>query len=247
MMEAGRDILVEEGLGVGAQGLTFKRVLDRIAATTGVRLTNASVIRRVWENQADFQDDVLLSVAVAGDAGGESGSAADALLPLLASVDRSTPEGRLRGMRDVSRVAGDVALRTLVESPSWSLWVGVWVLAVTGPESERGRRIRAALLDGYEATTDLWMELHGGLADYLGLRVRAPLELRQLTVSIGALIEGCALREGAERGTPPVLRPTGPDGELQEWNLFGIGLEALVFQYLELDPDWVEPTPGGSG
>ena len=246
MMEAGQAILVEQGLGVGAQDLTFKRVFDRVAATHGIRLTNASVIRRAWENQAEFQDDVLLSVAVAGDAGDESAVAAGALLPLLASADLTSLEGRRAAMTEVCRVAGRIGLEALVSSPSWSLWVGVWVLAVTGPESERGLRIRQALLDGYEATTGLWMDVHGALAAHLGFRVRWPFDLRHFTVSVGALVEGCALRQGAERGTPPIVRPTGPDGELQEWNLFGMGLEALTMQYFEPDPGWVPPAPEGA-
>ena len=43
--------------------------------------------------------------------------------------------------------------------------------------------------------------------------------------------------------TEVVLRPTGPAGADEEWTLFGIGLEALLAQYTELDPDWV-PDPG---
>src|ERR1700734_1429918 len=73
MMTAGLDLLAEEGLGIGAEELTFKRVFDRVEASTGKRLTNASVIRRVWTNQAEFQDDVLSAVAMAGDGGGEIG------------------------------------------------------------------------------------------------------------------------------------------------------------------------------
>ena len=63
MMTAGTELLEEEGLGIGAVDLTFKRVFDRVLATSGVRLTNGSVIRRVWENQAEFQDDVLAAIA----------------------------------------------------------------------------------------------------------------------------------------------------------------------------------------
>jgi hypothetical protein len=43
----------------------------------------------------------------------------------------------------------------LADSRRWTLWVGVWVLAVTSPSSERGQRIRQALIDGYETTADL--------------------------------------------------------------------------------------------
>ncbi len=241
MLESGLAILEEQGLGVGAEELTFKKVLDRVESVSGVRLTNASVIRRVWENQAEFQDDVLTAVALAGDAGGEMGDTAGALVPLFEAIDLSTPAGRLRGLGEMCRVGGATSLRTLVGSRNWSLWVGVWVLAVTGPQSERGRRIRQALIDGYESTTDQWAELYGSMVAYLGLRVRAPFTLRQFTVSVGALVEGCALRDGARRDTAAILRPTGPDGGMQEWTLFGVGLEALALQYLEPDPDWTGP------
>jgi hypothetical protein len=38
-----------------------------------------------------------------------------------------------------------------------------------------------------------------------------------------------------------VKRATGPGGELQEWTLMGIGLEALARQFLEIDPEWSPP------
>jgi hypothetical protein len=243
MMTAGLDLLAEEGLGIGAEELTFKRVFDRVEASTGKRLTNASVIRRVWTNQAEFQDDVLSAVAMAGDGGGEMGDTAAAMIGLLQTVDVSTPAGRRRGLSQICRVGGEASLGALVDSRRWSLWVGVWVLAVTGPQSERGRRIRKALVEGYETTTDLWVGLYQALMNYLGVRVRAPFTLRQFTVSVGALIEGCAMRAAAEPDAPPIFRPTGPDGASEPWSLFAVGLEALVVQYLELDPDW----PGAAG
>lgn len=247
MMDAGTSLLRDEGLGIGATELTFKRAFERVAATTGVRLTNASVIRRVWENQAEYQDDVLTAVAMGGDSGVEAGATAASLLPLLDQIDRSTPDGRLRGLAEVCRVGGAASLQAIRDSPHWALWVGVWVLAVTGPDSPRSTRVRGALQDGYESTTDLWMGLHGAVVAALGLRMREPLTLRQFTVAVGALVEGCALREGAEPAAAEILRPTGPSGELQEWTLFGIGLEALAAQFLEVDPDWrPEEVPGAA-
>jgi hypothetical protein len=247
-MEAGTDILTEQGLGIGADGLTFKRAFERVAATSGIRLTNASVIRRVWENQAEYQDAVLAAVALAGDAGEQTGATADSLLPLLDTIDRTTPAGRLDGLSQVCRVGGAASLRALVDSRQWALWVGAWVLAVTGPASERAARVRRALQDGYESTTDRWMGLHGAMASALGLRVREHLTLRQFTVSVGALVEGCALREGAEPGTAGILRPTGPAGALEEWTLFGVALEALALQFFEVDPGWhLEATDSAPG
>jgi hypothetical protein len=35
-----------------------------------------------------------------------------------------------------------------------------------------------------------------------------------------------------------MIRPTGPNEEDQEWSLFAVGLEALVHQFLEPDPEF---------
>ena len=175
VMEAGRSILAEEGLGVGAGDLTFKRAFERVEATTGERLTNASVIRRVWENQAEFQTDVLASVAASGDTNGELVTTMEAVAPLFEVLDRSSPEARLRSISAVCRAAGDAAFQAMVGSRAWSLWVGVWVLSATSSPTARGERLRLALVEGYEIDTLRWSELHGGLADYLGLRLRESL------------------------------------------------------------------------
>ena len=58
LVEAGTELLLEEGLGTGAEHLTFKRVFERLESTTGVRVTNASVIGRIWDSQDDFQTGI---------------------------------------------------------------------------------------------------------------------------------------------------------------------------------------------
>src|SRR5665213_329984 len=63
LVEEGLAILLAEGLEAGSRNLTFKRVFDRVEAKSGLRITNASVIKRIWENQADFQADVLVTIA----------------------------------------------------------------------------------------------------------------------------------------------------------------------------------------
>ena len=69
ILDAGRDVLLSEGLGSGAEHLTFKRVLAHVEATQGIRVTNASVIRRIWDNQNEFQLEVIRSIVNAqGDA-----------------------------------------------------------------------------------------------------------------------------------------------------------------------------------
>ena len=81
-IETGRTILREEGLGGGGEALTFKRVSDRVEADTGIRVTNASLIGRVWENQSEYQTDVLASIA-ADDSSSEIAQTVDGLESVL--------------------------------------------------------------------------------------------------------------------------------------------------------------------
>ena len=70
----------------GAESLTFKKVFDRVAQDEGVRLTNASVIPRLWLNQAEFQADVLAALAVE-ESEGEIDLTVDAVIPILDGAD----------------------------------------------------------------------------------------------------------------------------------------------------------------
>jgi hypothetical protein len=246
LLETGRTLLIEEGLGTNVETLTFKRVFERVEADTGRRLSNASVIRRVWENLADYQTDVLVSVAQQ-DGLGEFDETFSALVPLFTTLDLSTEESRERAMREVCRVGGAANILALLESPHWSLWIAVWALATAeslpaeGQRVENQEKIRRALLAGYEGFTQLWEDAYAALAASLGVRPKSPLTVRQFTVAVGALAEGCSLRQRLDSGMDGILRPTGPNGEDQEWSVFAIGLEALVRLYFEPDPDWTPP------
>jgi hypothetical protein len=243
LIETGRTLLVEEGLGTGVDTLTFKRVFERVEADTGRRLSNASIIRRVWENQADYQADVLATIA-SQDGLGEFGETFAALIPIFDSLDLSTPEARLRSVREFCRVGGAANILVRLESPGWWLWISVWALAMADhlrPDEQRlgyQARIRAALLEGYQGLTQLWEDAYAELATAIGMRIREPLTVRQFTVAIGALAEGCSLRQRLDPEMVGILRPTGPDGEDQEWTVFAIGLEALQQHFFEPDPDW---------
>ena len=249
LLETGRTLLIEEGLGSGFGSLTFKRVFARVEADTGRRISNASVIRRVWKNQAEYQADVLVGIAEQ-EGLGEFDRTFAALEPLFASVDLSTLEGRERAMREFCRVGGAANILFLLQSPHWSLWIAVWALATAEslqPDEERihnQRRIREALLTGYQGVTSLWEDAYTELARSLGMRPRSPLTVRQFTVAIGALSEGCSLRQRLDPGMEGIVRPTGPNGEDQEWTVFGIGLEALQRHFFEPDPEFVPPSVG---
>ena len=245
LLEAAQAILHEEGLGVGTDALTFKRVFDRVEEDTGLRLTNASIIRRVWENQADYQTDVLVDIA-ADDGTDEMTRTLDELGPVLGELDVSTPAKRLEALSEVCRIGGAANTRALLESSNWSLWIGVWALATAGEVTDQKIRIQQALLDGYERVTDTFEQTYSALAGLLGLRLRPGMDIRHFTVAAGALAEGCTLRNRVDADMGGILLPTGPDGTDQEWTIFAIGLEGLVKRFFELEPDW-DPEPSQSG
>ena len=149
LLEKGRAILREEGLGTGAEALTFKRVFDRVDEDTGIRLTNGSVIRRVWENQAEFQVDVLVTIAL-GDYDDEVDSALDYMRPVMSSVDRSSPASRAGAMREICRLGGAANADALRRSSTLPSWIGVWALAASGESLDYRKKIEEALLAGYE-------------------------------------------------------------------------------------------------
>jgi hypothetical protein len=238
VLHVGIELLLEEGLGTGAEHLTFKRVFERLAATSGVRVTNASVIGRIWVSQDEFQIDVLSSIA--GNEGSQSfEQSLVALALVLEAADRSTVESRWQTLREMCRVGGAANLDALVTSRTWPSWVGVWALVMAGTDNERKRPLVDALVDGYEMITNNNGESYATMSHFLGLRVRSPLTLRQFTIAADALAEGCALRDPVDQtSTRCIVRPTGPNGEDQEWTLFGVGLEALADEFFEPDPEW---------
>jgi hypothetical protein len=246
-IEAGRDLLRDEGLGAIGQTLTFKRASERVAADTGIRVTNASLIGRVWENQFDYQTDVLATVA-ADDSRSEIAATVSATLPALERMDPSSPQSRQDTMREVCRMSAMANTNALIRSTDWLLWLGIWAISALGTAPERQVRIESALEEAYKAVTEQMEAVYQAGMDFVGYRVRAPFTVRQFTIAVAALAEGCVLRDRVDAAhMKGIVRATGPHGEDQEWTLFGLALEALADAFFELDPDWsppaVESTP----
>ncbi len=242
LLETGRTILREDGLGTGAEALTFKRVFDRVDDETGIRLTNASVIRRVWENQAEFQIDVLVSIAL-GDYDADVDVAMDYIRPVLANVDRSSPESRAQAMRELCRVGGGANAQAVRQSSNLPSWIGVWALAASGGSFDYRKKIEDALLAGSEVFTERIQRLYAAMISYLGFRLREVFTLRQFVVAADALSQGYGLRDRIDSSIDErIIRQTGPGGEAQEWSLFAVAFEGLIWQFLEIDPEW-EPDP----
>jgi len=237
LVATARSILRDEGMGTGLENLTFKRVFQRVERDTGLRLTNASVIKRVWDNQADFQEEVLVAIAADEDVS-EFEQTMEAVARVLDTVDLSTEGTRWATLREVCRVGGEANMVSLLGSADWASWIGVWTLSNAVDVPSKRQRIEDALREGYEGFTAHFEEAYLAVAGLLGFRLREPLTIRQFTMAVSALAEGCALRGRVDLASMTgIERATGPDGATQEWTLLGTGLEALVVQFFEADPE----------
>ena len=239
LLETGRTMLKEEGLSSGAEALTFKRVFDRIEQDTGTRLTNASVIRRVWDSQSDFQTEVLVAVAK-GQSGAEIDIAEAALAPIVASIRLTTLESREQALRDLCRLGGALNAQAVRESKNWPLLIGVWALAATGESTESRKEIESALISGFDGFSARIEAIYGAMVAFLGLRLREQFTLRDFVIAEDSLSQGYGLRDRLDDKVRKIIvRPTGPNGEEQEWTIFAVALEGLIRQFFEFDPDWV--------
>lgn len=234
LVEGGREILFTEGLKAGSSSLTFKRVFDRVEAKTGLRITNASVIKRIWENQADFQADVFVTIARNEEQRAEGSG--QRVVAMLRDFDMTTPESRRRALREICRVEGNASSEAINESASWQLWIGVIAMAMSTTAPELQTRIKAAVADGYLSVTRFWSKNFLALINLLGFRIRHPWSIDDFSMAAIAYAEGCALRQLASGEVEMVVRNTGPKGEGQEWSPYATGMEGLVDQFLEPDP-----------
>jgi hypothetical protein len=157
----------------------------------------------------------------------------------LEEFDLSTPESRWRALREVCRVEGNASSTAINESANWQLWIGVIAMATSTPTPELQTRIKAAVADGYLSVTRFWSKNFLALIDLLGFRIRHPWSMDHFSSAAIAYAEGCALRQVSSGETEMVVRETGPNGEGQEWSPYATGMEALVHQFLEPDPEFM--------
>lgn len=242
MLGTGLEILRQDGLGTGAEHLTFKRVFEEVAATSGVRVTNASVIGRIWKSQAEFQSAVLAAMA-SDEVTDQERVVMEATAAFVATVDRSTVETRRTALHEIMRIAAEANLTVGTISRGWATVIGVWALASGSRGSPASDPIYQSLRASYAAIEERGIAATEAMLDFLGMRPRPPFCTRHFTTACTALVEGCALRDRADAGIRGIELGSGRGGTMQRWTVLGVGMEALADQFFEFDPDW---TPEGA-
>jgi hypothetical protein len=235
LLDAGRAILNEEKLQAGSTNVTSKRVFDRLETETGQRITDASAIGRIWENQADCLSDVLMEPAQVSTRP-EAVIAIDPIEAELRSLDLTTLGSRNYAIQHVCRTGGNASTLAIANSETWQLWISVTAMAFGSTSLEQQEKVQSALAIGYGDVTTFWSDGFAVLIDVVGHQLRPPFTMGEFVLAAIAHSEGCAPRQKSASTIDVAIRPTGPNGEDQEWTLSAIGLEGLARRFLEADP-----------
>ena len=236
VLDAGRTLLLTEGLGNGAEHLSFKRVLSSVEETQGIRITNASVIGRIWENQAEFQLDVIRSVIdQQGDA--ELEDTAHAFDAVLGRLDLSTAELRRASLGELIRTTADMYLSSATSSTA-----GIQMALITYVAASSGLAGDRRLVDSFRETVERLNTGYSGLyeagLDLVGWRLRSGHTIDDVATLYSAVAEGVLLRRLVDPDAfRPMTRVSALDGSTVEWTPLAVAMDAMVEVFAEPDPD----------
>ena len=148
--------------------------------------------------------------------------------------EAGTGEQLATALRELIRRATDASMVDLRSNPVF--WSYMSAYGTTGRhEGEPAPgSVAKALADGEEATE--FIEWYQAMAHQFGLRLKPGWTWFQFNGTASTAVLGTALRSGLNPYVNGVMRPTGPDGELQSWSAGGVLFEGLVLTALEPNP-----------
>ena len=229
ILETGRQMIAEQGLGSAAEHLTFKAAFDQLEREQGVRVTNASVIGRIWENQEEFQRAVLRSLVADGPP--DLTAANRCVSEYLAHADLSSVEARRHATIELCRVVGAVVAEAMRNSTQWGTWIALVSLHGANATEKSDPQIATLLQASADKTAERVALLVSSALAALGLGFSTGTDLPVLTSAIMSLAQGTFLHDGARTSSiPGVPLPTGTMGTIEDWTVLGIGILALIDQ-----------------
>ena len=228
ILEMGSRVLSERGLSEGAEHVTFKVVFDRLLEDQGVRVTNASVIGRIWKNQGEFQRAVLLRMAI--EEAPDLSPVTEAVGDALRHADQTSLEGRRRALGEASRQAGAAAIEALSGSSASRGWLGLWSTQGLGRSPQGDGAVTEHLSAWGARAREETVALCAVALDRLGFVPSRGIELATIADAIATLAIGAALSHEADQDISPHRLPTGPAGSLQPWSVLGLGIAAILQQ-----------------
>ncbi len=242
VVRAGIEVLERDGLGLRPDAITYAKVFAHLEETRGLKVSRASVHRRIWVDQDDFQHEVLAAAAVQTSPYRHVEEVHDGVQLVLDAVDQLGLVGRER-VRAFCRIAGRALIEIYLSSEEFRRFQ-MLKAAARSESSDVTAGLRAAIHARSDGDRNERLSPFGSVFEALGLRVKPELGLGfdqavdVVVRLIQVLITGTHLDHHAGFTAAASRAESSLDSEEEAWPLtnFGLGFLAFVELFFELDP-----------
>lgn len=229
MIDAGIEVLLRDGIAMGASTVRYTDAFDLLADEHGIKVTRGSVHGRLWSSQLAWQLDVL-SEEVRRSQASRRRAVAIAIAERLEALPIDTLADRTTVFREAARVGSLVYIEQGMSNPDHRLFptlVAAWKASADDlPEHDRLGELLCSIQA--DASASLVNDITQ-LVDYLQLQANPahgltlPEAIRAYCASSLALGYGHTIRLGHDPALSEVVQIREPDGSSQPWNYFGLG------------------------
>lgn len=240
MLKAGVEVYTGLDSSMGGERVNYANVFRHLEDTTGVRVTYGSVHERIWDNQRDFQLDVIRTAVtelmdqtvIDMDTQGAQ---------LLADADLDSLAGRRAATQKLIRFIAERNFDLIMSSPIHRLQRSIeHRYSMLGEENPEREDVRDAILDGYSKSSIRFIQTYDGLLTSVKAQPRVELfgsdraeGLRALFTAGRMAIDGAILHHSVD--TTPIMMNTGPNGESEEWSAAAFAAFATFRSLIELE------------
>ncbi|MDW3219879.1 MAG: hypothetical protein R8F63_14790 [Acidimicrobiales bacterium] len=234
MLQGGVEVLAAHGIEMQISSVSYARVFEHLEDTRGVRITYGSVHERIWDSLQEYQLAVIERAGL-WDSSTSRARPRAAVQEAIDAAETAAPADRPHAAREVWRRFANDAVDAGRQNDDWGRYLKTVVTMSTQP---RGTLARDAAVEGARKSyADLEARARERLSAGLalgsgtgGAAFPADADLAAILARVSiAVAEGLDLRRTlTEDDEPTLLLRTGPNGELQEWNHYGVAMWAIV-------------------
>lgn len=205
LLDAGRDLLIANGIHVGMDDIN----LIDVCRNAGLKTAGSGY--KIWPNQDEFRADLVTYLM----------EHATASFATIDDIDATIARRPLPPLGELIRTAARA--NEELNTSTYPLYVVLWLSA------QSDASLGAVFREQDEKWLAVMAEFFAHILDVYDLELVPPFTIDQFATAISGLVEGFTIRRRATPELVPdeVLRPTGPDGTLQSWTLYAIGVEAI--------------------
>ena len=227
-MSSAKDALLSHGLAFGVDVVTLEVSIEEADVPRGISY-------RTWRAaamQGESPQDAFRHATIANIARNSQ----DDWLPTCRAFIEEQIAAHRRGDTTLQQILRQIGVfgHQLVNDTLEIRLVRAFSAAAATQESAPELVVKA-LQDGKHKIITEYTELVQRLADEVGVQLSDGRNPRDFTEAFFAVTQG--IMQNAHGMDPQLVpRPTGPNGEIEEWTLAGISIEALVRQYFDWSP-----------